>query len=291
MTGYGDAERESEEGRIRVEIRTVNHRYLNFQLRTPPGFDRHNGALERALKERFVRGHVSLTLTVEPGSGARERPVRVDLDRARAYLEGLREMGAALELGGDVSLSLLAGFRDLFREEEEAPPEVAEEDLLEAVDQAASRVVAMREEEGARLGADLEARLTVMEAELGRVEARAPVRLVEERDRLRERIRELMEGQGEVDEERIHREIAHLAERWDIHEEIVRFRSHVRMFRDALEGGDPAGIGKRLGFIAQELLREANTLGSKANDAEIAAGVVTIKEEIERLREQLENVE
>jgi uncharacterized protein (TIGR00255 family) len=112
-----------------------------------------------------------------------------------------------------------------------------------------------------------------------------------ERDRLRTVIGELLEGRAEVDEERIHREIAHLAERWDIHEETVRLRSHLGMFRGAMEAPADSGVGKRLGFIAQELLREANTIGSKANDAEIAGRVVTLKEEIERLREQLENVE
>jgi uncharacterized protein (TIGR00255 family) len=291
MTGYGDGELECNGARIRAELRTVNHRYLNLQFRTPPGYDRHTRALEGTLKERFTRGHVGLTLTVEPAAEGESRPVRVDLERARAYLEGIREMGDVLGLEGEVGLPLLAGFRDLFRSEDPSPPEVAEEALLAVVSSAADRALAMREEEGARLGDDLRARLDAMEAGLTGIEARAPARLVEERDRLRERIRELMDGVGEVDEERIAREIAHLADRWDIHEEVVRFRSHTRMFRDTLDQPDPAGVGKRLGFIAQEILREANTVGSKANDTEIAAWVVKIKEEIERLREQLENLE
>jgi len=120
---------------------------------------------------------------------------------------------------------------------------------------------------------------------------RAPERLVSERDRLRLAIQALLEGETRVDEERLAREVAYLAERWDIHEEIVRFRSHLEMFRDTLVRGDPGGVGKRLGFIAQEFLREANTMGSKANDAEIASRVIVLKEEIDRLREQLENVE
>jgi uncharacterized protein (TIGR00255 family) len=291
MTGYGEGELESDGARIRAEIRTVNHRYLNFQFRTPPGYDRHTRALEGALKDRFVRGHVSLNVTVEAAGDDETRPVRVDMDRARAYLDGIREMGNALGLAGEVELPLMAGFRDLFRAEDPSPPQPSEEALVAVVSAAADRVVAMREEEGVRLGDDLRARLDVMEAQLDGIEARAPVRLLDERDRLRERIRELMEGVGEVDEERIGREIAHLADRWDIHEEVVRFRSHIRMFRDTLDGAEPAGVGKRLGFIAQEILREANTVGSKANDAQIAARVVTIKEEIERLREQLENLE
>lgn len=130
-----------------------------------------------------------------------------------------------------------------------------------------------------------------MEGELDRVGRRAPERLVAERDRLREAIRELVDPEASVDEERIAREVAHLAERWDIHEELVRFRSHLDMFRAAIREGESGGVGKRLSFIAQELLREANTIGSKANDSEIAHSVVGLKEEIERLREQVENVE
>ena len=292
MTGYGDGEREAGRVRIRAEIRTVNHRYLNTQLRTPPGWDRLHRALERTLKEHFVRGHVVLSLTVEPVFDPGEGEVPLDLERARGYARAFRRLRDELELEGEVTLTLMAGLRDVFRvQEEPAGEEVAEEDVLAVVAEAAGRVVAMREEEGARLRTDMEGRLEVLETELGEVEERAPARLVQERDRLRERIRELLEGQAEVDEERIHREIAHLAERWDIHEEIVRFRSHIQMFRDALEKGDASGIGKRLGFISQEMLREANTIGSKANDAEIATRVVTLKEEIDRLREQLENVE
>ena len=130
-----------------------------------------------------------------------------------------------------------------------------------------------------------------MEEELDRVGQRAPERLVAERDRLREVIRELLDSEVAVDEERVAREVAHLAERWDIHEELVRFRSHLEMFRVAIGEGESGGVGKRLSFIAQELLREANTIGSKANDSEIARSVVGLKEEIERVREQVENVE
>jgi uncharacterized protein (TIGR00255 family) len=149
----------------------------------------------------------------------------------------------------------------------------------------------MREEEGVALAIDLSARLDAMEAQLGEVETLAPARLLAERDRLRAAIAKLLDGEVTVDEERIAREVAHLAERWDIHEEIVRFRSHVALFRETLRAGASDGVGKRLGFVAQELLREANTIGSKANDVEISRRVVALKEGIDRVREQLENVE
>jgi uncharacterized protein (TIGR00255 family) len=293
MTGFGESERELPSGRLRVEIRTVNHRFLNLQLRTPPGFERHEAALERTLREHFVRGHVKVLVILEGGGLGPEVALPIDLARARAYVAALRTLQAELGVGGSIDVGTLARFRDVFQPAESgrAPVEFPEDTLLEVAGEAARRVVKMRESEGARLASDLRSRLDAMEGELGGIELRAPDRLIGERDRMREALRDLLDGETPVDEDRLAREIAYLAERWDIHEEVVRFRSHLEMFRDALRKGDPAGVGKRFGFIAQEMLREVNTMGSKANDAEIAERVVALKEELERLREQLENVE
>ena len=158
------------------------------------------------------------------------------------------------------------------------------------VEAAARAVVALRETEGARLHEDLSGRLDALAALLDRVEARAPERLTAERDRLRAQIKELAEAE-DVDEDRLAREIAYLAEKWDINEELVRFRSHIALFRETLDGDATEAVGKRLSFVVQEMHREANTIGSKANDAEITHASVGMKEEIERLREQVENVE
>jgi uncharacterized protein (TIGR00255 family) len=155
---------------------------------------------------------------------------------------------------------------------------------------AAAAAKSLREAEGDRLAADIAARLDAIERELGAVAARAPARLVEQRDRLREQVRELSE-QVTVDEDRLAREIAYFAERWDVNEEVVRFRSHVELFREALAADGSEPVGKRLGFLAQEMQREANTIASKANDAQMARSAVALKEEIERIREQVENVE
>ena len=293
MTGFGEEERVLPSARLRVEVRTVNHRFLNVQVRTPPGLERHEAALERRLREFFVRGHVKVSVVVEGSVEGGTGGVPIDLARARSYVEALRALQAELGVGGTIEIATLARFRDVFQSSEPGRSQavVSEEELVASVAEAARRALETREEEGARLALDLEARVDVMEQVTASIERRAPERLVAERDRLREAVRALLEGETPVEEERIAREIAHLAERWDIHEEVVRFRSHLTMFRETLFRGDSSGIGKRLGFIAQELLREANTMGSKANDAQISASVVTLKEEIERLREQLENVE
>ncbi len=293
MTGFGEAEQDSDLGRVRVMMRTVNHRYLNVQIRVPNGMDRLQSVLEARLRSRFARGHLTLRVSLDSSAADDPDAVPVDVERARGYRNALRRLQEELGLGGSVDVGLIAAFREVFRapDPDDDAADLDPELVLELTDRAADQVLEMREAEGARLARDLSGRVDAMEAELETIEQRAPERLVEHRDRLRESVRELLDGQAPVDEERIAREIAHLAERWDIHEEVVRFRSHLAMFRDTLESGSPDGVGKRFGFIAQEILREVNTMGSKANDAQVAAHVVNLKGEVERLREQLENVE
>lgn len=293
MTGFGEADLELSGVRIRADIRTVNHRHLNVQLRTPDGYERHHSALESVLREYFQRGHVSVKVGVELPEDEPEVRVEVDLDRARGYRDALRSVRSELEINGDVELAMLAGFRDLFRlvDPGESVAEVPVDRLVEVVGRAAAQARTMREVEGARLAADLADRLDSMQRIVERIEALAPERLVRERDRLRESIDHLLDDRTEVDEERIAREVAHMADRWDIHEELVRFRSHLALFRETLVAGSDDGVGKRFSFIGQEILREANTMGSKANDADIAREVVLLKGEIERVREQVENVE
>ena len=290
MTGYGDAERDVPAGRLRVEVKTVNHRFFNTNLRTPPGFDRHEKAITDALKEQIARGHVSVSVSVDRTAAGNGEPA-VDLDKARGYHRALETLKDELVLAVEPNLAMLARFTDIFRLPEMDRTEGLSADLLaDVVKDAAERCREMREAEGERLENDLRGRLAAIDEGLDAVEARAPERLTEQRDRLRQAVQELSQ-QVEVDEDRLAREIAYLAERWDINEEVVRFRSHVELFRDALAGDASEPVGKRLGFLVQEMHREANTIGSKANDAEIAEAGVALKEEIERLREQVENVE
>ncbi len=293
MTGYGEAERELPDGRLRVEIRTVNHRHFHPRIRIPPSLERLQGDVEGWLREFMSRGHLNVSISVEgPGADDGEPLPELDVERARRYRDLLERMRDELELPGEATVSDLARFGDLFRrpEPEEAASRVEEEDVREAVRAAAAGAVSMREKEGRRLQDDLEERMDELAAHLDRVEERAPERLASERERLRERIRELTESE-EVDEDRLAREVAYMADKWDISEEIVRFRAHIAHFREILAEPSPEPAGKRLGFVVQEMHREGNTIGAKANDPEISQAVVGIKEEIERLREQVENVE
>jgi uncharacterized protein (TIGR00255 family) len=292
MTGFGEAERVLEDGVLRVEIKTVNHRFFNASVRTPPGFDRIEHELQGWLRPLVSRGHVHLVVSFVRPQGRDADLPQLDMHRARHYAGLLRRLRDELDLTGSPDVHAVARFGDIFRvgeaKSEDAAPDT--EVVRNLVETAGRALVRMREIEGARLQKDMEERLAVLASEVERVAQRAPERLVRERDRLRAVVAELT-GQTELDEDRLTREIVYLAERWDLNEEVVRFRSHLQLFRETLAAGDGEPVGKRLSFIVQEMHREANTIGSKANDSEIAHASVAMKEEIERLREQVENVE
>jgi uncharacterized protein (TIGR00255 family) len=293
MTGFGEADREIEGGRLRVEIKTVNHRFLNTSVRTPPGFDRVEHEIQQWIRPFLARGHATVAVILErddAAGGEDDLPV-LDLARARRFAELLGRLRDEVGLAGEVDVGSVVRLGDVLRAPDgrDRQTSVDADVLREVVESAAKAVVDMRSAEGARLRDDMEGRLTALGAELERVAERAPGRLVAERDRLRAQVAELAGGE-DVDEDRLAREIAYLAERWDINEELVRFRAHLDAFREAL-GGEADPVGKRLSFLVQEMHREANTIGSKANDVAIGHASVAMKEEIERLREQVENVE
>lgn len=294
MTGYGEAERDTAAGRLRAEVRTVNHRYFSANLKIARPIERFEPQIRDTLRAHLPRGHVNYALRIEApeANGAAPGAVRVDEERARHYVDAMRALKASLQLAGDIDVAMIARLPDVLiaAAEEEAGPAVELGAVTAVTEQAARAAVAMREEEGRRLATDLEGRLHSIETALGRIERRAPERLVAERDRMRRVVADLL-GEIPLDEERILREIAFMAERYDVSEEMVRLRSHIALFREtlALEAGEPTG--KRLSFLTQEMNRETNTIGSKANDAPIEHDVIAIKDEIERLREQVENVE
>ncbi len=286
MTGFGAADGDVAGGRLRLEIRTVNHRHLSVQLKVPAPLSDLEGAIRERLRAHFDRGHVTVSgrWLEEPG---RSDAVTVDVERARALVAGLRKLGRELKLTGKVDLATVARLPEVVRvTREEAAPEGG--GVLALLDRAAGACVATREREGAALCADLTARLEVLASLAARVQAAAPARLVRERDRLAAAVRELADGVA-ADPARLAQEVAHQADRLDVTEELVRFEAHLGAMREALAGSEAAG--RRLGFLLQELGREANTIGSKANDATIADAVITMKTELERLREQVENLE
>jgi len=288
MTGFGAADGPLGGGRVTVELRTVNHRFFNPSLKLPSRLQRWEAEVRESLRRRIARGHVTVTVRLEEGA---TEGIAFDEARVAAYASQLRALRERAGLEGPVDLATILRLPDVLQTgADAATDEGTVEELVAVVEQAADALAAMRRAEGARLADELRERLRAMEGAMARVADRAPQRLVEQRDRLRASVRELTEGLA-VDETRLAQEIAILADRLDVQEEIARFASHLAAFRAALDTPPADGVGKRLGFLVQELLREANTTGSKANDAAIVQEVLLVKEELERIREQVENVE
>ena len=287
MTGFGAAEGPVAGRRLRVEIRTVNHRYFNLSAKLPSDLTPLEGELRERLRRDFDRGHLSVlarwTEGAESGTG-----FAVDLDRARAVAARLREMQAALGLGGEVTIELVARQPDVLTSGTNGAGEVGWSEVEPVVAKAGAECRAMRAREGEALVAELRHRLDLLQRAAEGIAARAPERLVKERDRLRSAVADLLDGRA-VDEQRLAQELAFLADKLDITEELVRFKAHVAAAREALGADKP--VGKQLGFLAQELGREVNTMGSKAGDAEVAQLVIAMKGDLEKFREQLENLE
>ncbi len=290
MTGYGAAETDLPEGdAARVEIRTVNHRHLSIRVRLPRGWESLEAGVAAQVRGALHRGSVAVSVH-GPASDDEARSYSLNVDRARRYGEELAAASAALGFPGRLDAATLAGLPGVWTRAPAARRVPDGDALAECVGRALADVVAMRETEGRRLAAALRSGLERVAAETRLIASLAPARLVRERDRLRARVAALADG-VDADEERLAREIAYLADRWDVAEEIVRLESHLALFSETLAGASGPRIGKRLGFVAQEMNREANTVAAKANDAAISAAAVRIKEELERVREQLENVE
>ncbi len=287
MTGYGVSEGSVSGGRLHVEMRSVNHRHFAASLKLCPPLQPLEAELRNRLRERIARGHVTLSVRwiEHPETGSR---TIVNLERAREVVDALTELKSALSLPGEIDLGFVARQPDVFSVPALDEIEVDGDAVFTVVDTAASQLVAMREREGAALARALTELLDDLAAELKRVELRAPERLAAERDRLRQAVSELLNGR-QLDEDRLSQEIALIADKLDVTEEIVRLRSHLDSGRHALASSEP--IGRKLTFLGQEMLREINTIGAKANDAEMTQAVITMKGTVEKFREQVENIE
>ena len=287
MTGFGAAEGTVGDARASVEIRTVNHRFFSPNLKLPPAFARWEGEIREILRQKIARGHVALTARVD--RAANTSPV-IDESRLAQYANTLKELQKKHGLGGEVDLATVLRLPDVIAPPNEEMESGAGEALAGIVAKAVDNLIMMRRAEGAQLAAFLLERVAAVETRLARIETRAPVRLKEHHERVKRSVSELIGGAG-ADPQRIAQEIAILADKLDVAEELDRFRSHLAAFRETARSQTADPVGKRLGFILQEMVREANTVGSKASDAQIQEDVIAIKEELERIREQVENLE
>lgn len=286
MTGFGVGEASTPVGRLVVEIRAVNHRFLDVRVRAPRELADLSALLEQLARERLARGRIEVAIRVESPGG---QAVALDVERARAAYQALCALRDELAPNSEVPLSVLAAVPDLFAPATERARDTMRAACAAAFERAAHALETMRAEEGRALCEDLRVRLGAVRRAADAIGSRAPMLVEGYHKRLRGRIARLVGAEVPLDPGRLEQEIALLADRSDVSEELTRLSSHCTQF-EALFGSKEA-CGRRLDFLLQEMVREVNTIGSKAQDAEVAHLVVETKSELERMREQVQNVE
>ncbi len=288
MTGYGKGQAAATGLSLTVEIRSVNHRYSDMTAKLPRVLMALEGEIKKKAGERLRRGKIDIFVNLEVEGTAGLLP-RLNKPLAEAYVDLFKEMQLLLTPGGEIPLSMLASQRDVIVLREEEPAEGNILPLLEAaLEKALQATENMRLAEGESTRQDVESRLAIIVELLGEVESRAPQVPLEWQSKLSDRLARLA-PEVAFDPQRVAQEIAIFADRCDITEEIVRFRSHLQQFRLLLTAAEP--VGRQMDFLVQELNRETNTMGSKSNDADLTRMVVALKAELEKVREQVQNVE
>ena len=288
MTGFGRCEIQKESRKFTVELKSVNHRYLDVNIRMPKKLNFFETAIRTLLKSYANRGKIDIFITYEDISQA-QVPVKYNAALAAEYLKYLRQMEEEFGLENDVRVSTLSRYPEVFTMEEQSEDE--EElwnGLKEALEGAFGQFVETRKAEGENLKKDILSKLDSLEKEIVFVEERSPQIVAEYRAKLEDKMKELL-ADTQIEDSRIAAEVILFADKICTDEEVVRLKSHIQHMRNTLE--EKEGIGRKLDFIAQEMNREANTILSKANDLEVSNHAITLKTEIEKIREQIQNIE
>ena len=288
MTGCGHAQKTIHGRDITVEIRSVNHKFFDFSVKTPRGCSFVEEAVRGFVKERVARGKIDVYVTI---LNAGDTPAQVELNESLAagYVKALRELGEKFGLIDDISVSTVARYTDIFTvKKPEQDEDEVRADVLTVLEEAVEGFLTMRETEGQKLREDILGRVDTILQLVEQIERLSPQTLEAYKERLRAKIEEL-KGDAAIDEQRLLTEIAIFADKIAVDEETVRLRSHIGQVRQMLDSGE--AVGRKLDFIVQEMNREANTIGSKAQNSEIAHTVVAVKAEIEKIREQVQNIE
>lgn len=287
MTGYGQGEVSNRNSRVSVEVRSVNHRYLDFSIKIPKNLSSKEAEVKEMVKEKLQRGRVSVTVSAE--SDQPRFDVSMNLPLMEKYVTELTRFAKKHGIASDLDINTVAMLPEVFTlEEHEADVEQLWPMVKRGLKQALAQCVKMRQEEGKALETDLRSRLVAINKLIKKVERRAPKVMAHHREGLKERVGRIMEG-GRVDRDRWMTEVAVLAERLDFTEEIIRLQSHLAQIKTCLDEG--GAVAKKLTYLLQEVHREGTTIASKASDAEVIECMVSLREESERLREQVQNLE
>ena len=288
MTGYGSAKGSVEDLTITVELKSVNNRYLDTSVRMPRSFLFAEDAVKNAVQSKISRGKVDVFVSVD-SSASDDVVVRVNEPLLKSYIDALRHIADEYALSDDLTVSTVSRLPDVLSvEKKDQDADAIAAGIREITDRALADFDIMREREGQKLKDDILSRLITIETLLAVIEREAPKTVEDYRTRLRQKMEEVLNGAG-VDENRLLQEAALYADHIAVDEETVRLHSHISQLRTMLSGGSP--IGRKIDFLIQEFNREANTIGSKCQNSDIAHVVVDLKSEIEKIREQIQNIE
>lgn len=289
MTGYGRGEFENELYKFKVELKAVNHRYNDILVKMPRHISYLEESIKKIIKEKISRGKVDVYVNLEYISES-AIDVKVDIPLAKSYKNALESLKSELGLDDEIRLNNILSISEVVRtERRELNEDMIWEILKGAVNMALSNIMSMREAEGQELKNDILLKLENIESNVKEIELRSPLVVLEYKEKLQERIRTLIDDRTVLDEDKLNNEVVFFADKSSIDEEIVRLASHIKQFREILNEED--SIGRKLDFLIQELNREINTIGSKANDIIISKYVVELKAELEKVREQIQNIE
>jgi uncharacterized protein (TIGR00255 family) len=288
MTGYGFGTYSKDGMVATAEIRSVNNRFNEINLKIPKILANRENEIKELVRERIGRGKINLTISFNKEFETKI-PLKINDDVVKTYVKLLNSIRKTAKIKEQIKISHLLGFTDVFQFSEEQESDIAAWDTaLTALNIAIDEILKMRANEGNFLMDDLTKRNNLMEAGIEKIEALSKERVPIEKQRIMEKIQQIL-GQTPVDEGRLELEIALLSDKIDVTEECTRFKSHIKFFNESLH--DSAESGKKLNFLVQEMNREINTIGSKANSSEISHIVISVKEELEKIREQLQNIE
>lgn len=289
MTGYGKGESENQLYKLKIELKSVNHRYLDINIKLPRYLIYLEESIKKLIKERLQRGKVDVFVNFEFAE-ASAVDVKVDISLARSFKSALEELKSELEIDDSIRLNNILSISDVIKtEKKELDEDLVWETIKESTMKALDKMVEMREYEGEQLKKDIHVKLENIESIATRIEERAPLVVDEYKSKLNERIQIILEDVVAVDMDRLAMEVAIFADKSSIDEELTRLKSHVSQLREILS--EKESIGRKLDFLIQEFNREVNTIGSKSSDTDIVKAVVELKSEIEKIREQVQNIE
>ena len=288
MTGYGKSTLEINSRKYQVEIKSLNHRYLDISIRMPKQLSYLEETIKQQISSKISRGKIDVFISWENNS-IEGRTIKINTELAKAYIEELRKLAKEENLSDNIEVNDIVKYPDVLIVQENQEDETIKNEIIEVVNKAVNNLVEMKQNEGIKIAEDLQKRLDYIQEEVNKVKEFSTGLINEYIVKLEERIKELLPNNQEIDKNRLMQEIVIYADKCSIEEEVTRLNSHIGQFKEFLKSDET--VGKKLDFIIQEMNRETNTIGSKSNNLNITNGVIDMKTEIENLREQVQNIE